>query len=204
MARARSAYRFRQVNDSFALSASRAARESNAQLLSRGLRNAHQYADEALGHRFRGKRFLDEVRYAILNTQSRSQACCPAWLGIFEFRDGIESLLHRTVVAARGGFLAETDERSAEQRLQLDVSLLRHLLANLNQSILQPLARCFAVKLGELTKADGGFLAGLGVFIANARSILQQNVAGGIRLAAAEQFFDVLLHVARRNAPRFA
>jgi len=85
--------------------------------------------------------------------------------------------------------------------LQLDVSFLRHLLANLHQSILQPLAGRFAVELGELTKADGGLLACRSVLIANARSVLQQNVAGGVRFAAAKQFFDVLLHVARRNAP---
>src|SRR6516164_113237 len=113
MARARSADGLRKVNDRFALGASRAAREPNAQLLSGRLRNAHQHADKALGHGLGCERFFDELADAVLNTQPRAQTRRPAWFRILEFGDRIERLLHRAVVPTRGGFLAQADERSA-------------------------------------------------------------------------------------------
>src|SRR5580700_9573705 len=150
MARARSADRLREFNDGLALSASRATRQPNAQLLRRRLRYAHQHADKALRHRFGRECFFDEVSDAILNAQPRTQTRRPAWLGIFEFCDRIERLLHRAIVTARSRFLAKAYESGAEQRLQLDVFFFGHLLADLHKRILQPLARRFAVKFGEL------------------------------------------------------
>src|ERR1700756_1684382 len=172
MARTRRADGLRELNDSFALSASRATRQPNAQLLRRRLRYPHQHAHEAFRHLLGRQRFLDEVSYAILDTQPRPQTGCPARFGIFKFGERVERLLHRSVVAARRGFLAQTDERSAEQRLQLDVFLFSHLLADLHEGILQPPARPLAIEFGELAKSDGGFFTSRGVFIANTRGIL--------------------------------
>ena len=92
----------------------------------------------------------------------------PAGARAFQIGERIKSLLHRAIVTARGGFLAEADESGAEKSLQLGVFFLSHGEADLGDGVLQALAGGLAIELGELAQTNRGFLASLGVGIANA------------------------------------
>jgi hypothetical protein len=54
-----------------------------------------------------------------------------------------------------------------------------------------------------LTEADGSLLARFSVFGADACSVFQEDVTGGGGFTAAKEFLDILLDVARGDAPRF-
>ena len=87
--------------------------------------------------------------------------------------------------------------------MELSVFFFRHLLADLGERVLEALAGGLAIHLGELAEPDRGFLAGFGIFIADAGGVFEQDIAGGGGFTAADQFFDILLDVARRDTPGF-
>ena len=200
---ARSAHGFGEMDDAFAFGAARGSRQAHGKMFGRALRHAHQHADQTIRHGFGDHGLFDEFGNAIIHADARTQSLHPAGARAFQVGERIEGLLHGAIVTARGGFLAEADERGAEKRLQLGVFFRSHGQADLGDGVLQTLAGGFAVELGELSQADRGFLAGLGVGVADAGCVVQQDVSGGVRFAASHEFFDVLLNVARRNAPRF-
>ena len=137
-------------------------------MFGRALRHAHQHADQSVRHGFGDHRLFDEFRNAIIHADARAQSLHPAGALAFQVRERIESLLHGAIVTARGGFLAEADKGGAEKCLQLSVLFRGDCCADFGERVLQTLAGGLAVEFGELPQADRGFLARLGVCIADA------------------------------------
>ena len=78
-----------------------------------------------------------------------------------------------------------------------------HLLADLDQGILQALAGGLAEKVGELAEANSGLFASFRVLMTDACGVFEEDASCHVGFTASEKFFDVLMNVAWRDAPSF-
>ena len=122
----------------------------------------------------------------------------------FDAGEKIERLLHRSVAAAAGGLLAKADERGADDPLQLGVLLNVEAQAEMLERGAEEARVELGVELGHFREAGGGFLARVVVFGVGARGVILQDADGVGDISLLDQFADVGLHVARRDAPRLA
>ena len=87
--------------------------------------------------------------------------------------------------------------------LQLGVLLDVQAQAQMLQRVDQQLRIDLGVQLGHLRQARGGFLARVAFVAVGARGVVLQDADRVRDISLLDQFADVGLHVARRNAPRF-
>ncbi len=114
-----------------------------------------------------------------------------------------QSLLHGRVATLRSSLLAQSNERSANQRLQLRLALDRQLIAKPTDSVHQRAAVAAAIQFCKVRQTNCRRAARLRVIQANAQAnALHQDFVHGLQLAAPQHVLEVRANVSRRNAPR--
>ena len=185
----------------FGIIAQTATIETRRELLHSRLRQQSKNIGQPRSHLARPQRFLDKLRHALFDSHFPTQAARDSRPLRFNAGHKIECLLHRRKIAARGRFLAQPHESRAHQALEFQILLHAEPQAQVPQRFAEQLRIGLGIKFGHLGKSYGGFLPRIGLLAVRASRIILKNADGLGDVAVLDQFGNIGLHVARRNAP---
>ncbi len=111
---------------------------------------------------------------------------------------------HGFILSAATGLLPEAREGRTQQALNIGIAFLAQFLAEHGEGIGHDILGRGGIEVGELSQADGGLAAGIGILGVETRAVVGENFGGDLIVVALEKHFYELADIAGRHAGSLA